>query len=316
MMWFSVLSIVVVFLGLGVLIVMGLKDEVSKLLDVFLEGSFTVFDFINFLKEVYQLFLVKLRELLIFIAPVFAYIIGISTYFLLLYLYKLVGKHYDVTFLTIFLTITLVTLVGILNTQGQNPEKISWVSDFRKKMKSSFSDAIEVVIFVFFLTMDSTILFYVPEDLNVPLQAEIFGFDLMKKGFSLDHSNITIILISVAVMTEIMRNVLRVVYNAKKYYGELDVHEFTVLQENQRKQKKLKEAIRTSFNESKDEFVKFITFTTVLLSVFMFFPRLKLMSMMVASMTALVIDFAIPYRLGAQKGEDLINRILTKVFRL
>jgi|SRR3989344_4052371 len=314
--WFSVLSVVVIFLGLGVLIVMGLKDEVGKLLDVFLESSFTIFDFLQFLKEVYQLFLIKLRELLISIAPLFAYIMGVSAYFLLLYLYKLVGKYYDVTLLTLFLTVSLVAIVGLLNIPGKNGESNTWGVFFLKKFKTAFSDAIEVVIFIFFITMDSTHLFYVPKDLNVPLQAEVFGFDLMKKGFSLENSNITIVLITVAVITELLRNILRITTSAKEYYGEISVQEFTVLQENKRKQQKLKEAIRKSFNESKDDFVKFITFTTILLFVFMFFPRLKLVSMLTASATALVMDFAIPGRLTVKKGDDLINRILAKVFKL
>ncbi len=78
----------------------------------------------------------------------------------------------------------------------------------------------------------------------------------------------------------------------------------------------IKTAIRNSFGDTKDDIVKFITFTTALISVFLFFPRLKLFAMVVASITALLLDFVVPGRLIMKQGNDLISRILNKAFRL
>ena len=78
----------------------------------------------------------------------------------------------------------------------------------------------------------------------------------------------------------------------------------------------IKEAIRQSFNESKNDLIKFVTFNTVLFAVFLLFPRLKILTLAVASATNLILDIAIMSRLTASKGQDLISRSLAKLFKL
>lgn len=82
------------------------------------------------------------------------------------------------------------------------------------------------------------------------------------------------------------------------------------------KSKLFKDSIRKGFSESKDDLIKFIAFTTVLFALFMFFPRLKLLSVVIASITALCMDMIIPARLSQAKGEDLFSRLVTKIFKL
>jgi hypothetical protein len=48
----------------------------------------------------------------------------------------------------------------------------------------------------------------------------------------------------------------------------------------------------------------------------MFFPRLKLLTLVVASMASVLLDVIIISRLTAKKGNDLVSRILTKLFKL
>jgi len=46
------------------------------------------------------------------------------------------------------------------------------------------------------------------------------------------------------------------------------------------------------------------------------FPRLKLLTLAVASVTALAIDIIYPKRLAITKKEDLVSRLLAKAFKL
>jgi hypothetical protein len=66
----------------------------------------------------------------------------------------------------------------------------------------------------------------------------------------------------------------------------------------------------------KDDVVKFITFSTALFAVFLLFPRLKLFTLALASITGLLLDLVIQERLTALESNDLISRILAKVFKL
>jgi hypothetical protein len=297
---------------MGVLVIFGMKKKVGSLLDVFLEGSFSILDFFNFLKEVWKLFISHLKELILLISPIFSYILALSAYLLLLYLYKLVGKYYDVTLLSVLLTVFMVGLVGMFNLPSLNPiEKTDFRSILGRKMKTAFADALEVVIFMFFLTMDRTNLFFVPQNLNVPLRASVLGFDLMTPSFHLQK--ITINIIMAAVLIEIIRNLLRLAVVARRKYTELLSQDVWT---EQQKYQKVKEAIRWSFAQGKDDLIKFITFTTVLFIVFLIFPRLKLLTVAIASLTTLFLDGVFPIRLTVTKGNDLISRIITRVFKL
>jgi hypothetical protein len=310
------LIIVIIFFALGTLVILGMKKEVSKALDIFLEGSLSILDFIQLIKDVWAQFIRTLKEFLIFAAPIFAFILALLLYLLILMLYKWVGREHDVTIMTIILTFILVFVVGVLNRpEGTIRELVSWGDRFQKSFKSSFVDGTEVVLFLFFLTMDSDKLFFLPKEYNIPLHAEMFGYDLMTRSFVFtDHLDITVVIIVATISMELFRNLLRIFAVARKYYAQ----HYTSLMDTtgHSKMNLLKQSIRLSFKELKEDVVKFITFTTVLFFVFMFFPRLKLLTLVVASLASVILDVIIISRLTAERGNDLITRILAKLFNL
>ncbi|MFH1295508.1 MAG: hypothetical protein ABIH84_02940, partial [bacterium] len=167
-LWFTSLSVAIIFIAMGIMAILGMKKEVGRLMEVFLEGSFSVMDLVDFIKQVFKLFGDKVREALLNLAPLFSYIAAISLYLAILYLYKFVGRQYDVTALTIALSALGVAFLSLINLPGKNNlSKTGWRSEFGKRLNKSFTDSFEVALFVFFLTMDSTHLFYIPSYLNV-----------------------------------------------------------------------------------------------------------------------------------------------------
>ncbi len=307
--WIMMLIIVAVFLVLGFLVIVGMKSEVGSFLDVVLEGSLTILDAINILKKLYERFITLLKDFIYFITPIIAIWIAIIIYIGLIILYKSVGMENDVTLLTIVLTVALVVAVGILNKPVENVTLITWADSVRLRFKGYFADAFEVVIFLFFLTMDLKNLFFLPDNLKVPINAFIGNYDLMLRGTNYSHQiMVTIYLVAFSILFEIIRNLIRLIAVATKHYRQADV-EISKIQ-------RMKSAIRMSFSESKDYLVKFITFTTVLILVFLFFPRLKLFAMFITSITNLMLDLLMNERLFFRKGTDLISRILNKLFNV
>lgn len=309
-LWIFLVLVVVVFLVLGMLVVFGLRREVSKFLDIVLEGSLSIIDAIDLIKKIYNKFTALLIEFLFFIAPVLAISCSIFLYLILIYLYKSVGIKYNVTALTILITVLMMVLIALLNNPTEN--KLSadvWTKQWAIRFKRFFADSFEIVIFVFFLTMDSTNLFFMPEGLNIPLRASLGNFNLMYKGANVRHQlNVTILLVTVAIVIEIIRNIIKIVAGAISYFNQnVSVKNKTEI---------IKGSIRGSFADAKDDIVKFITFTTVLITVFLLFPRLKLFAMVVASTTGLALDILIPTRIHAKQSKDLISRIIVKAFRL
>lgn len=310
--WFLLLAIVVAFLGIGVLVALGLKDEANQLLDLYVDGSLSVLDFIGFLKDFVDYFVYQLKQLILHITPIFAFAINAIIYYYLITFYKWYGINNDVTYLTIAITAVLVVAVALLNffSSGKEVDLDKWRTQFFIKFRRDFIDALEVLIFVFFLTMDSTVLSFLPENLRIPLHAEFGGYDLMTRGYSLDSTKVTLTLIMVGVVSEIIRNILAIAVSGKHHFDNLmSTGRYSSIEA-------VREAMKESFNQSREEIVSFITFTTILLFVFLWFPRLKLLTLAVASVTALLIDIFVPKRLVITKKEDLISRILTKVFKL
>jgi hypothetical protein len=317
-LWFISLSVAVMFIAMGIMAILGMKKEVGQLLEIFVEGSFSVMDLIDFIKQVFKLFVEKVKEALLNLAPLFSYILAISLYVGTLYLYKLVGKSFDVTALTIFISVMGVGLLSYINLPGNNNlTKSGWTAEFGKKVNKAFINSFEIVLFVFFLTMDSTQLFYVPPDLNVPLKAQIGNYDLMLRGFKLNDAKTTLVIIASAIIIEVVRNVLKIIYSSRKYYTSwLETEPQNNTTDRQRYQN-IKRSVRLAFAESKDDLVRFISFTTALIIVFIMFPRLKLLSMATASMTLLTFDLIFPTRLlNKTRNRDLITIILEKTLKI
>lgn len=309
--WIILLVIVVVFLALGALVIAGLQKEVSSFLDIILEGSLTILDALEFLKKLYQRFLALLKDFIFYVTPVIATWLSLLLYLIILVIYKSVGRTSDVTFLTIIISVLMVIAVAFLTKPAAEEETQieTWKMQIKKRFKNYFADSFEVIVFLFFLTMDSTNLFFLPKELNVPLHATIGDFDLMLRAADVSSQiRATVFLVSIAIGVEIVRNMLRIVIVGLDYFHKLPSTVTTV--------ERAKEAMRLSFSSSKDDLIRFITFTTVLIIVFLVFPRLKLFAMLVASLTSLVLDFVLENRFKKKKTDDLISRIIARVFRV
>jgi hypothetical protein len=212
----------------------------------------------------------------------------------------------------------LVIFVGILNraNKPQSRFKQEWIINFGKRFHAGFTDSVEILLFVFFLTMDSTKLFFLGNDLNHALTAQIGGYDLMHRGINLkDTPGITVGMIVATVSIEILRIIIKLIAMAKLHYSNLMIQEIEI-DVIRTKHVRVKESIQMAFTESKDNLTRFITFNTVLLLVFLFFPRLKLMTLVVASITGFILDVSMKGRLTISKSNDLISRMLSKAFKI
>lgn len=314
-LWVVLVTFVTIFFVLGILVIVGMRSEVGQVLDAFLEGSLKIIDFLELVKNLWHQFVELVKDFLIFAAPYFAYVLSILLYILLLVIYKTVGRTQDVTSLTIILTFVSIFLFGFISKPRNDEDDTKWGKRFVAKLRAGFIDSFEVILFVFFLTMDSTNLFFLPSNLNVPISARVGSFDLMVRSISYKgHAITTLDLIVTTIIIEIVRNLLRIFAGARMYYLEY-VHS-PASEENKSVLIILKDSIRKSFWDSKNDLTKFITFNTVLFAAFLFLPRLKLLTLAVASATNLIMDIIIRARLTSRKGTDLISRTLAFVFRL
>lgn len=309
--WILAFASVFIFFGIGILVFVGLRKEASRLLDILLEGSLTIIDVVDLLKEIYKTFISLLKDFAVYVAPVFAYLASFVIYYLLMVFYKKIGRNYDVTLITVLITVATIVLASFLNLKSGQGVKDGWESRIKEKFMQSFADSFEILIALFFLTMDSTKLFFLPDNLNVPLNANLGNNDLMIRGFSLkDPPRFTLLVVVSAVSVEIARYALRIISVAKNYLEEARENA------DSNDSDLIKHSLRKSFNEAKDDSLKFITFTTAIVAVFLAFPRLKLFAMVAASITGLILDFIIPSRLSQKRGNDLLSRIIVKVFKL
>jgi len=309
--WFTLLVLVVVFLLLGLLVILGMKKEARQLIEAFMEGSFAVIDGARFIKLVVVEFLNMIKQFISFLSPIVGSALAIWLYFLILLLYKWVGSQYDVTAMTVILTAFLIAFNALLNKSRQNSHQTnSWQKQVLAKFHSYFRDTFEIMIFIFFLTMDATFFFFLPPSLNVPLRAEVGSYDLMKRGFTIDsHLRITLNLIMIAVVIEVIRNVIRLILTSIKIFkAETRPMSSSAL---------IKYSIRKSISQNNDHLLKFVTYTTVFSLIFLLFPRLKLLAMSVTSLTNFAMDLLMPSRLKEQnKHDDIVSRLLAKVFRI
>jgi hypothetical protein len=314
-LWVVLITFVVIFFVLGVLVIVGMRTEAGKVLDAFLEGSLKIIDFLELVRSLWHKFIQLIKDFLIFAAPFFAYVLAIIIYVLLIVIYKSVGKTYDVTLLTIILTSGALFAFGLISKPRQEYGELEWNKLFLKKLRLGFIDGFEVILFVFFLTMDSTKVFFLPADLNIPLRAEWQGYDFMVRSYVYtDHMKVTMNLILITIAIEVIRNFLRIFAVAREYY--LEYTHSDVPEESVRTLTIIKNSIRKSFGDAKDDVTKFITLNTVLFAVFLFFPRLKLFTLTIASFSNLFMDLVIRSRLTSKKGTDLISRTLAYIFKL
>jgi len=292
--WTLVFGIVVIFVFLAVLVMFGLKKEAEGLINVLLEGSMTLIDLANFAKRVFIMFKRYLKELILIISPIFAYFTGVLVYVGLMYLYKSVGKSHDITIFTIILTVILTFVAGFMNKPKKEEKKrLTWFQKVRNRYAKHFKDSLEIIIFVFFLTMDMTSLFFLPDELNVELHAMWGKYNLMIRSFTFDeHLKTTIKLVTVAISLETVRNIIKIIILAIRNY-KIAVEYLEERSKEFQTVEVVKLVIRQSVKDSMDDVL------------------------VVANISSLILDFIIIDRLKIQgKGDDLISRVIVKVFRL
>jgi hypothetical protein len=314
-LWVVLVTFVITFFFLGFLVIFGMRKEVGSVLDAFLEGSLKIIDFLELVRDLWYRFIQLVKDFFLFAAPFFAYIIAAVVYVLLIIIYKSVGRTGDVTILTIAITVFCIAGFGIISRPTADPMELTWIKHFFKRLRFGLVDAFEVILFIFFLTMDSTSIFFLPQELNVPIKAVWGSYDFMVKSFVYsDHMKITINIIVGTIAVEIIRNFLRIFAVARQYYLEY-VNSFSP-EEHKGILIIIKNSIRKSFGDAKDDLIKFITLNTVLFAVFLLFPRLKLFTLLLASCTNLIMDLVFRSRLTVKKGTDLISRTLSYVFKV
>ncbi|HLD03820.1 MAG TPA: hypothetical protein VJC17_03555 [Candidatus Dojkabacteria bacterium] len=318
-LWIILFGVMIIFLVMGVLVLFGMKNQVKDLLTILLDGSLSIIEVLEFIDTVVRRFIKLIKDFLLFITPLFSFALATALYLFLLVDYKSVGKTNEVTVLTIVLTSGLVLLAGVLTAprKQKKAEVITWLKQVRMRFGSFFNDSLEVVILVFFLTMDAPYLFFLPAQYNnVELKATFNGVNMMERGTLLDDTfKATLTLIILTILIEIIRNSLKVLVLGIKNYRE-----GKAILDNKKiiynKVSVFKLALQHSFKTSADEFIKFISYTTFIIFVFILFPRLKLLTLVVASFFSLVLDLLITSRIKFADSSDLLSRIIVKIFRL
>lgn len=303
----------VLFMILGVAVLVGAKKRVSEVLSGVFEGSLKIIDFIELIKILIDELAALTREIILFCIPIIAVSLSISLYFLLLVIFRVGGRYVNAGVLIIGLTFFAVSLLNALNTGGGRGEKISFSERFKNKFRRYFVDYIEITIAIFFLTMDIPNHFMLPQKFWGEISAKLSSVDLMARGFSTQNGiRVGLSLAGIALFIETLRRIYKILMTASQIYkmnrdksGQLS--RFALI----------KSALRNGFSENLDDLIKYFGYNTILLLVFMFFPRLKLLSMITFSLTNLIWDIALPKRIFVDKeSEDLISRLIVRTFKL
>jgi len=316
-LWTIGFTLSILFVIVGILTILGRKKEASAVIDLALEGSLTAISFIEFLKELKETFIDISKRVILITIPYVSYIIAAITYLIVIILYKAYGTNHDVLGMTIAVTVILTFLAGLMNLPKKNDENMfdsAFLNKILDLFKRHFIDGFEVALLVLFLTIDSTHLIFLPEALNVPIEAQFGNYDFMEPGFSTYQIDVTLKLVMIGLLLEFIRNVLRLVAEAKYYYKFPEKYFEGIHFET--KTELLKATIKKTISESKDEIMRFTAFTSIMIFAFLFFPRLKLVALIFASVTNLLLDLIFPKRLTYRKQEDLLSRIFNKVFRI
>lgn len=316
-----VLIIFVAFILLGIFVLLGLRKQVKDIFSLIFEGSVRYIDFAHALSTLWDAFIKLLKEVIIAVSPVFAIAIAIAIYYGIMYLFHTVALQYDIALLTIGITILMActnAILGIYRTKTIDEK--SFAGRFSKAFTRTFIDAVEVVTMVLFLTIDLKNPFFLPAKLRSEMHAELFGFDLMKRGITADGLRTTLLIAGGAILIEIIRKIYRIVMTGIFQYRALRnaIHEGkSELDPRTNSFIILREATRVAFKDNLDDLTKFVGFTTILTIAFFFFPRLKLVSLLFFNLTSLTWDLLYPKRIMVKaKYDDLVSRVIAKVFRL
>lgn len=300
------------FTLLGVLVLVGLRAEVGRLLRGLFEGTLRIIDVVDIFRRVVERLTSLLKSLLNFLSPTIALGLATVAYYYLMLLYKTVGRNHDVTVLTVVLTVLLVSVLSLFGgfSGGQSESMGFWKAWF-KNMHIYLFNSLEIMVFIFFLTVDWETPFFLSSDLWGPVSARVGNFDLMERGVNIrSGAFFTLWLAGLAVVLEVLRRFLRILAGAVSRYRK-------VFYVSGGRLFRFKRALVTSFNDNLDSIVKFLGFTTVVTLAFFLFPRLKLLSLVLFSLTSLVWDILLPRRMAASvSGEDFFSSLVVKTFGL
>ena len=316
--WFVIFVVTLTIVILGILTFVGRKEEAKIIINLFMEGSMTIIDVVDFLNVLRKTFVQVVTDAILVAIPYLGIVLSGLLYFFIMLIYKLSGKYIDVTVPTIILTVFVTLFAGVMTlpkVNGTTARVYSYkVMEAMKKFKRSFVDSFEVVIFLLFLTIDSPNLFFIPKSLHGEINATIGDYDLMVRGFVFsDHLQTTIKIIGIMFFIELLRRFLRVGAIFRKYYRNIELVVESDDASTMRSTQKIKPALRKTVALTSDDFLMFATFNVFILLVFLVFPRLKLLTLVCASITALVLDIIFPARLTSETASDLLSRIFQKI---
>lgn len=303
----------ILFMILGIAVLVGAKKRVSEVLSGLFEGSLKIIDFVELLKTLIDELVLLAGEIILFCVPIFTVVLSFSLYYLLLIIFRVGGKYVNAGILIITLTFFAVSLLNALNTGPVKGEKKTFSERFKNKFRRYFVDYVEITIAIFFLTMDISNHFMLPREYWGEIKAQFFNVDLMARGFSTQHGiRVGLSLAGAALFTETLRRIYKILMTASRIYksrkeNAQELSRFALM----------KGALRSGFSENLDDLIKYFGYNTILLLVFMFLPRLKLLSMITFSLTNLIWDIALPKRIFIDKeSEDLLSRMIVKTFKL
>ena len=213
-LWTIGFTLSILFVIVGILTILGRKKEAGAVIDLALEGSLTAIRIIEFLKELKETFIEISKRVILIAIPYFSYIIATIAYLIVIILYKAYGTDNDVLAMTIAVTVVLTLLAGLMNLPKKDDNKMFksvFLNNVTKSFMRHFIDGFEVALLILFLTIDSTDLFFLPDALNVPINAQFNNYDFMQRGFSTYQIDVTLKLVMIGLLLEFIRNLLRLV---------------------------------------------------------------------------------------------------------
>jgi len=314
--------IVVTFFVLGIFVIIGLREQARTLLSLIFEGGVKYIDFAQTISEIWEAALKIIKEFVLLVSPVLAGFLAILFYYLVMYVFRAVGSNSDLTLFTIILTIVLASITALLGQTriGEPDDSGSFRSQFSLRFGRILIDGIEIATLLIFLTIDARHPFFLPKALHGEIRAEAFGMNFMQRGIVSDGIAATIRIAGAAVIVEIIRKIYRLVASVSQRYKLLKKEakeNGTPATSQQDIFELIRQAARSGFKDNLDDFTKFLGFTTILIFAFFFFPRLKLLSLLVFNISNLGWDLIFPQRVvKVSRSDDLLSRTLVHVFKL
>lgn len=303
----------ILFVILGFLVIIGFGKEVKYFLTTTFHGIMQVFLIAKVLRNIYRWIIKLLQRIMFFLSPFIAAAIAMFVYYLLMYLYKYVGLSHDVTGLTVLLTILLTVAIRLFpRVSSDSKEKTFWTLWFEKTSRILF-DFFELMVFVFFITLDWVNVPFLPPRLWVEITAYLSEYDLMIRGVNFHYSFFfTIWLAGFAFFAEFIRQAFKIIHRSRYYYVTLKTS-----QPFKSRLDLFEEAVSESFYYSLADLVTFFGYTTVVTVTFFLFPRLKLLSLIFFSLTSLAMDIIRPAHVPVgTPPQDLLTRIIIKTLNL